>query len=137
MYLTQWKLNYSKNAEGQYHCPVTYKTFTNNSKIAAVAASGNVYSYSAIEELNIKSKNWNDLLSGESFRRSDIIILQDPNDLSAREIDNFEHLRKAKEESATSTSQSSSNIRSTAATDRILKEVCKYNTAIAISLSFC
>ena len=53
------KLKYSKNAEGQYHCPVTYKTFTNNSKIAAVATSGNVYSYSAIEELNVKSKNWN------------------------------------------------------------------------------
>ena len=71
------KLKYSKNAEGKYHCPVTYKTFTNNSKIAAIATSGNVYSYAAIEELNIKSKNWNDLLSGENFRRSDIIVLQD------------------------------------------------------------
>lgn len=89
------KLKYSKNAEEKYFCPVTFKTFTNNSKIAAIATSGNVFSYSAIEELNIKNKNWVDLISGEKFKRKDIIILQDPQDLTNREIENFEHLRAA------------------------------------------
>lgn len=38
-----------------------------------------------------------DLLSGEKFKRKDIIMLQDPQDLSNREIENFEHFRRAKE----------------------------------------
>ncbi|GMF42031.1 unnamed protein product [Phytophthora fragariaefolia] len=37
-----------------------------------------------------------DLISGAKFKRKDIIILQDPQDFSNREIDNFEHLRRAK-----------------------------------------
>lgn len=38
-----------------------------------------------------------DLLSGEKFKRKDVIVLQDPQDLSNREIENFEHFRRAKE----------------------------------------
>lgn len=38
-----------------------------------------------------------DLLSGDKFKRKDIIVLQDPQDLSNREIENFEHFRRAKE----------------------------------------
>jgi len=37
-----------------------------------------------------------DLISGDKFKRKDIIILQDPLDYSSREIENFEHLRRAK-----------------------------------------
>lgn len=98
------KLNYSKNADGKYYCPVTFKAFTNNSKIAAISTTGNVFSYSAIEELNIKGKNWTDLLSGEKFKRRDVIILQDPQDLTNREIGNFEHLRLAAASAASSSS---------------------------------
>lgn len=39
---------------------------------------------------------WQDLISGDKFKRKDIIILQDPLDYSNREIENFEHLRRAK-----------------------------------------
>lgn len=52
------QLRFSKNSEGEYFCPVTYKVFTDSTKIAAIATTGNVYAYDAIEELNIKAKNW-------------------------------------------------------------------------------
>ncbi|OQR88285.1 peptidylprolyl isomerase [Achlya hypogyna] len=119
------KLRFHKNAQGEYFCPVTYKVFTNSTKIAAVATSGNVYAYEALEELNIKPKNWTDLVSGEAFKRKDIIVLQDPTDLSGREIENFEHFRKAKEAEtkANPTPDAQSNIRVTSATSRILQEM--------------
>jgi peptidyl-prolyl cis-trans isomerase-like protein 2 len=52
------QLRFSKNSDGEYFCPVTYKVFTDSTKIAAIAVTGNVYAYDAIEELNIKAKNW-------------------------------------------------------------------------------
>jgi hypothetical protein len=39
------KLKFHKNAEGKYHCPVLYKTFSNNSHIVVVQTTGNVFSY--------------------------------------------------------------------------------------------
>ncbi|EQC26258.1 hypothetical protein SDRG_15919 [Saprolegnia diclina VS20] len=119
------KLRFHKNASGEYFCPVTYKVFTNSTKIAAVATSGNVYAYEAIDELNIKAKNWTDLVSGEAFKRKDILILQDPTDFSGREIENFEHFRKAKEAEtkANPTPEMLNNIRVTSATSRILQEM--------------
>ncbi|XP_020604396.1 peptidyl-prolyl cis-trans isomerase-like 2 [Orbicella faveolata] len=39
------KLNFHKNAEDKYHCPVTFKVFNNNSHIVAVKTTGNVFSY--------------------------------------------------------------------------------------------
>ena len=46
------KLNFSKNDKGDYHCPVTFKTFTDHSHIIAVRETGNVFSYDAYKELN-------------------------------------------------------------------------------------
>ncbi|KAG2825722.1 hypothetical protein PC111_g9257 [Phytophthora cactorum] len=118
------QLHFSKNSQGEYFCPVTYKVFTDNTKIAAIATTGNVFCYEAIEELNIKPKNWTDLISGAKFKRKDIIILQDPQDFSNREIENFEHLRRAKaSEHNASTTTPARNIRTNAATDRILHEL--------------
>ncbi|XP_065558560.1 RING-type E3 ubiquitin-protein ligase PPIL2-like isoform X1 [Artemia franciscana] len=56
--------------------------------------TGNVFSYEAIEELNIKSRTWKDLLTDDSFVRSDIITLQDPHNLGKFNISNFHHMRK-------------------------------------------
>ena len=36
------------------------------------------YSYEAVKELNMKAKNWSDLLTGEKFTKKDIITLLDP-----------------------------------------------------------
>ncbi|CAH0479951.1 unnamed protein product [Peronospora belbahrii] len=118
------QLHCSKNSQGEYFCPVTYKIFTDNTKIAAIATTGNVFCYEAIEELNIKPKNWMDLISGVKFKRNDIIILQDPHDLSNREIENFEHIRRAKAvDNKAPLTAAVRNIRTNAATDRILEEL--------------
>ena len=46
--------------------------FTDHSKVVAVKPSGNVYAWDAVEELNIKRKNWTDLMTGEPFTRKDV-----------------------------------------------------------------
>ena len=91
------KLHVSKTSEGKWQCPVTYKTFTNASHIVAVAVSGYVYSYDAVHELNIKCKNFKDLITGESFKKSDIVTIQNVNDkdqMAKRDVSNFVHLKK-------------------------------------------
>jgi peptidyl-prolyl cis-trans isomerase-like protein 2 len=72
------KLKYHKNAEGKYHCPITFKVFGDHTHIVAIRTSGNVYAYDAVLQLNIKAKNWADLLTSEPFTKSDILTLQDP-----------------------------------------------------------
>jgi peptidyl-prolyl cis-trans isomerase-like 2 len=46
--------------------------FTDNSHVVAIRPSGNVYAWEAVEELNIKQKNWIDLLTSEPFTRKDV-----------------------------------------------------------------
>ncbi|CAH2074542.1 unnamed protein product, partial [Iphiclides podalirius] len=87
------KLKFHKNAEDQYHCPVLFKLFTKNSHIVAIRTTGNVYSYEAVEQLNIKTKNWKDLIDDTPFTRSDIITIQDPNNLNKFNISNFHHIK--------------------------------------------
>lgn len=78
------RLTIDKNAEGEWHCPVTCKVFTDLSHVVAVKTKSacNVYAFDAVQELNIKSKNFTDLISGEAFKKSDIITLQNPQDVS-------------------------------------------------------
>ena len=52
------RLNMTKNADGKWHCPVTFKVFNDNSKVVAIKTTGYVYAYEAVEQLNIKAKNW-------------------------------------------------------------------------------
>jgi len=91
-------LTFHRNSDGEYCCPILAKVFTQvrrgscgaagrcaalltrqcaqHSHIVAVKASGNVYSYEAVQQLNVKTKSWRDLLTEEPFTRSDIIHLQ-------------------------------------------------------------
>lgn len=87
------KLNFTKNAEDSYHCPVLFKPFTKNSHIVAIRTTGNVYCYEAVEQLNIKGKNWKDLLNDTPFARTDIITIQDPNNLKKFNISTFHHIK--------------------------------------------
>lgn len=87
------RLKFHKNAEGQYHCPVLFKQFTDKSHIVAIRTTGNVFSYEAVEQLNLKPKNWKELLTDEVFTRQDIVTLQDPNHLSKFNIANFHHVK--------------------------------------------
>ncbi|XP_065073432.1 RING-type E3 ubiquitin-protein ligase PPIL2 [Ochlerotatus camptorhynchus] len=88
------KLNFSKHHDGQYHCPTLFKPFTKNSHIVVNGKSGNVFSYEAIEQLNIKAKNWKDLLDDTPFTRKDLITIQDPANLEKFNISNFHHIKK-------------------------------------------
>ena len=76
-----------------FQCPVLLKTFTENSHIVAVKTTGNVFSHEAVEELNIKTKNYRDLLSDEPFTRKDIIVLQNPMQTDRLNPAQFYHFR--------------------------------------------
>uniref|UniRef100_A0A8B9JWT9 Peptidylprolyl isomerase like 2 n=1 Tax=Astyanax mexicanus TaxID=7994 RepID=A0A8B9JWT9_ASTMX len=77
----------------KYHCPVLYTVFTNNSHIVANKVTGNVFSHEAVEQLNIKTKSYKDLLTDEPFTRQDIITLQDPTNLDKFNVSDFFHVK--------------------------------------------
>ncbi|XP_034646952.1 RING-type E3 ubiquitin-protein ligase PPIL2 [Trachemys scripta elegans] len=87
------KLNFAKNSEGKYHCPVLFTVFTNNSHIVAIKTTGNVFAYEAVEQLNIKTKSYKDLLTDEPFTRQDILTLQDPTNLDKFNVSDFFHVK--------------------------------------------
>ena len=87
------KLNFCKNSDDDFHCPIMYKTFNENSRIVAIRTTGNVFSYEAVEELNLKPKNFKDLLNSEPFTKKDVITLQDPSLLDKFNISNFYHIK--------------------------------------------
>lgn len=49
--------------------------------------------FKAIEELNIKGKNWKELLTDEPFVRTDIITIQDPRNLKKFNMAEFHHVK--------------------------------------------
>ena len=73
--------------------PVTFKVFTDNTHIVAVRNTGNVFSWDTVERLNIKTRNLKDLVSDEEFKRSDIITLQDPQNVASRDLSQFKYLQ--------------------------------------------
>ncbi|KAL6530036.1 cytochrome P450 monooxygenase 65 [Orobanche minor] len=87
-------LTFHKNSEGEYHCPVLNKVFTEFTHIVAVKTTGNVFCYEAIKELNIKTKNWKELLTDEPFTKEDIIPIQNPNALDSKVLVDFDHVKK-------------------------------------------
>lgn len=88
------KLSFAKNEDGEYVDPVTYKVFTNNTHIVALKSTGNVFAWDTIERLNIKAKNWRDLVSDEEFSRKDIITIQDPMNVESRDLSSFKFLKE-------------------------------------------
>jgi hypothetical protein len=83
--------------DGEYACPVTGKVFTEHTHIVAVKPTGNVYAWDSVDQLCIKPKNWKDLLTDEPFTRKDIITLQDPLNMTAKLITDFDHVKKVGE----------------------------------------
>eukprot|EP01126_Amoeba_proteus_P055520 TRINITY_DN6898_c0_g1_i1.p1 TRINITY_DN6898_c0_g1~~TRINITY_DN6898_c0_g1_i1.p1 ORF type:complete len:529 (-),score=114.15 TRINITY_DN6898_c0_g1_i1:145-1731(-) len=71
-------LKFVKNDEGHFICPATQQVFTDHTHIVAIKPTGNVYSFKAVDTLNLKNKNFTDICTGEPFKRKDIIVLQDP-----------------------------------------------------------
>ncbi|KIW03558.1 uncharacterized protein PV09_05318 [Verruconis gallopava] len=87
------KLNFTKNDDDEYVDPVTYKVFTDNTHIVALKNTGNVFSWDTVERLNIKAKNWKDLVTDEDFTRADIITIQDPQNIESRDLSSFKYLK--------------------------------------------
>lgn len=89
------KLNFAANTNddndeaNRFQCPALFKPFTKNSHIVAIATTGNVFCFEAIEQLNIKTKNWKDLINDQPFTRKDIITIQDPSHIEKFDISQF------------------------------------------------
>ncbi|KAI4175911.1 MAG: hypothetical protein LQ346_007990 [Caloplaca aetnensis] len=88
------KLQFTTNDDGEKVDPVTFKVFTDNTHLVALRNTGNVFAYDTIERLNIKAKNWRDLVSEEEFSRKDIITLQDPQNIESRNLSTFKYLQE-------------------------------------------
>lgn len=123
-------LHFHKNAAGNFHCPITFKEFTDYTHIVAVRQSGNVYAWEAIERLNIQPKNWKELITGEPFTRKDIITLQDPNDPTRGNVQLFYHIKhglsadaKRKEEAAALQQDPLKNITLTSTSSNVFKQL--------------
>ena len=86
------KLNFTKNEDGKYQCPILYKVFNSHTHIVAIKPTGNVYSYEAIEQLNLKVNNLRDLITDEPFTKKDIITLQDSNNIEKHNAASFHHI---------------------------------------------
>ncbi|KAL3097371.1 hypothetical protein niasHS_003819 [Heterodera schachtii] len=86
-------LNFAKDKDDNFRCPVTYRMFTQTSIIVAIRTTGNVYSMEAVEELNLKRNHLKDLLTDTPFQKKDIITLQDPQDLDKFNIEQFYHVQ--------------------------------------------
>jgi len=93
------KLNFAKNTNDEteessrFQCPALFKPFSKNSHVVAIASTGNVFCYEAIEQLNIKTKNWKDLINDKPFTRKDMITIQDPSKLEKFDISKFHHIK--------------------------------------------
>eukprot|EP00939_MAST-03C_sp_MAST-3C-sp1_P001856 g1856.t1 len=98
------------------------KVFTNHSHVVANCKSGQVYSYEAVKELNIKAKNWTDLVTGEPFQKSDIVTLQNPKDTKKSVIVDVAKIRAEIREGRKTdvASSSTSNIRASGTMKRVL-----------------
>ncbi|PVH95509.1 peptidyl-prolyl cis-trans isomeras-like protein-like 2 [Periconia macrospinosa] len=112
-------LHFTKNEDGEYVDPVTYKVLTDNTHIVALRKSGNVFAWDTIERLNIKAKNWRDLVSDEEFTRKDIITLQDPQNIESRDFASYKHIRDG--ETVVPDSESSVNTDALGNAGKILK----------------
>ncbi|KAD7117775.1 hypothetical protein R6Q59_005693 [Mikania micrantha] len=120
-------LTFHKNSEGEYHCPVLNKVFTEFTHIVAIKTTGNVFSYEAVKELNLKTKNWKELLTDELFKREDIITIQNPNTIDNKALVDFDHVKKNlkvdDEEHMKMTSDPTYNINVSGDIKKMLKEL--------------
>ncbi|EHL03743.1 putative Peptidyl-prolyl cis-trans isomerase-like 2 [Glarea lozoyensis 74030] len=54
----------------------------------------NVFAWETIERLNVKAKMWKDLVDDREFGRSDIITLQDPQNIESRDLSKFKFIKE-------------------------------------------
>jgi len=121
------RLNMAKNAAGEWQCPVTFKVFNDSSHVVAVRTTGNVYSYDAVLELNIKAKNFEDLMTGEAFEKKDIVTLfngQDEEHSRSRDISTFAHLKEVRDDTQAAQA-GDSRVRHNPISEKVLVELSR------------
>jgi peptidyl-prolyl cis-trans isomerase-like protein 2 len=81
-------LHFTKNEDNEYVDPV-------NTHIVALrhGQDANVFAWDTVERLNIKAKNWTDLVNDAEFTRKDILTLQDPQNIESRDFGKFKSVR--------------------------------------------
>lgn len=124
------KMHWSKNTDGDYQCPITFKVFNDHTHIVAIKTTGNVFAYDAVEELNIRSKYWKDLLTDVPFTRKDIVTIQDPHNMKLRNMSDFDFVKKGlapiKDQAALEKEKNpAANINAKGSLNRILSEMSK------------
>lgn len=117
-----------------WQCPVLNKPFLPHTKVCAIlqpvekgqGREANVYSWEAVQELNIKPRNYIDLITGEPFdKKKDLLILHDPNDAALtkrRDIQNFWHYKKRRSE-VKEKKQNSENVKLSITASRIMEKM--------------
>lgn len=98
-----------QNSEGAYHDPITFKVFSPHVHIVFLKNTvsfgkpdtqadrqGNVFDMASLQLLAIKSKSWRDLMTDEPFTRADIITIQNPKNLKARMLEDYDYLKNEK-----------------------------------------
>lgn len=119
------RLHMDKTDDGDWQCPITNKVFTHSSHIVAIRTTGNVYSYSAVEELNLRAKNFTDLIDGTRFTRADIVTIQDPQNpdiMAQRDINAFTHLQQIRNDTQEK-KKTESQVRHSSSSEAVMKEI--------------
>lgn len=119
------RLNFAKNAKGNFHDPVSFKEFGDHSHIVAVKPSGNVYSYDTVKSLNITPGNWRDLLTNQKFEKKDIIEIQNPDKLKRKRYEDFAHVKNDNKRHKRPKEETQAAIQTSATADRILVQARK------------
>ncbi|THH33507.1 hypothetical protein EUX98_g643 [Antrodiella citrinella] len=74
-------LHYSRKATGELHDPISFKEFSEHSHIVAIVTTGNVFLADSV-------KGGKDLVSDTSFKKADVITLQNPHGLPTASVSN-------------------------------------------------
>ncbi|KAJ3721520.1 cyclophilin-like domain-containing protein [Lentinula raphanica] len=73
------QLHYSRKPSGEIHDPISFKPFSEHSHIVAIATTGNVFLAESI-------KGGKDLVDDVSFKKQDVITLQNPHGLPSASV---------------------------------------------------
>lgn len=132
-------LNMEKDEEGRWQCPVLTKPFADHTKILGILQPGgkeaNVISYEAFHELNVKTKNYEDLISGVKFdKHKDVLVLNDPDDEDLnrrRDINQFYHILHSRV--LQSDQASGGNVRHSVTATRVMEKLKKAKEEIGVN----
>ena len=124
-------LHIDKNDHGEWQCPILTKVLSDHIKVVAVKErngnGANVYSWEAYHELNVKTKNYCDLITGDKFDpKHDIILLnnpQDPDFQKLRDVNQFYHMKHGQELQSTTKESTSNNIQHSITAKRVMEKI--------------